>query len=204
MGPAVASTSAWSAGSRSTAAPLAAASGQSKPRLSFALFDVVSVADRECAAALRKLEHHLLDLALDLQKKFKDKVAPVSLKIECSPWMDGTTMLKHACGMATWSMRLLGVDGKKVSEIVDLGKKELDALMRPRPAFFGWCKETRSFGETVATIMGVQLRQAYFDEGFVIPINGQAVKIYVVGGKLRGDLCVPCLSRPIVLSRFPS
>ena len=102
-------------------------------------------------------------------------------------WMDGTTMCKAAACMGQYTFRLLEVAGKKVEEVVTVGKTEMDILTRPRPAFFAWCKETRNFGEMLATIMGVQLRQACTENGFVITIQGQRIKFSVVGGKLRGD-----------------
>ena len=101
--------------------------------------------------------------------------------------MDGTTMCKAAACMGQYTFRLLEVAGKKVEQVVTVGKTEMDILTRPRPAFFAWCKETRNFGEMLATIMGVQLRQACTENGFVITIQGQRIKFSVVGGKLRGD-----------------
>jgi hypothetical protein len=142
-------------------------------------------------ARVFELYTHLADYVLLLQSKFCNQTAPVDLTIECSPWMDGSNMLKKGVGMASFMLKLteVQVDGDTVdaAEFCQLTKKQLAFLERPRVVFFAFVTETRNFAEAAARIIAVQLRRATATDTIECVIDGQRVRIRVKGGKLRGD-----------------
>ena len=163
--------------------------------------------DDAVCCRLWSLRTHLANFALSLAPYFRESV--VTLTVEASPWMDGTSMLKHAVGMGCWTLNLVDNSTavteqlitvpanrshgatKKVSDILTDGGKELKTLLhrlqRPLPAFFAWTKETRSFGEMVARIMGVQLRYSTNGNYLSFPIGEKKCRILVKSGRLMGD-----------------